>query len=98
MPFVDQDQVRSLEGGDRDGLVAHVVGQLVDVKNLDPSSLEEVASVLGEDAGGDPRDLEFVEVLARESFVGGEEEDSVKVVRSARVCEPALRTGGCGRA
>ena len=79
VPFVDQNQVRSLDGGDRDRLVAHVVGELVDVENLDPSSLEEVASVLGEHAGGDPGDLELFEVLARESFVGGEEEDAVEV-------------------
>ncbi len=106
--FVDQDQVVVLEGVDGDGLVAHVLTQLMDVDDLDGLPREEAASVLVEDLGLDARSLQLFEVLPAEVLVRGDEDDAVQISTPTVLLEVVLilknvgvhekRLAGAGRA
>ena len=69
MPFVHQHKVIPLERFDGDGLVTHLVLELVNVENLDGVPGKQSATVLVEQLGFDSCRLKLAQVLlARPSF------------------------------
>ena len=81
--FVDQHQIVALEGIDGDGLVAHLVLELVDVEDLDRLPGEQSASVLVEQLRRDARRLELAQVLLAQPLVGREQDDAVQLAPPA---------------
>ncbi len=77
--FVHQHQVVAFKGLDRHRLLAHLIAQLVDVDDFDGAArrgLRFVEMLRKTKA----RQMQLVQVLARQAFVGREQDDLVGVV------------------
>jgi len=61
--FVDEHQVVALEGVHGDRLLLALLGQLVDVDDLDGASGEQARRVLVEEVGLHPRQRELAQML-----------------------------------
>ena len=83
MPLVDQHEVVPLERLHGDRPVSHLVPELRDLQDLDRLAGEESPALLAEDLRLDPRRLELAQVLAREPFVRGQQDDAVEVAGAA---------------
>ncbi len=90
VPLVHQHQIVALEGVDGDGLVAHLVLELMDVEDLDRLPGEQPAPVLVEQLRVDAGRLELAQVLLGEPFVGREQDDPVQLARSAVLLQVEL--------
>ena len=84
MPFIDQHQIVAFKGFHRDRLVAHLVAQLVDVDDLNKAYgfvlIKELRTTKA-------RQLQFLQMLARQAFIGREQNDLVRVSVLATVLE-----------
>src|SRR5659263_25759 len=91
VPFVDQQQVVATKGINRDGLLAHLVTQLVDVDDLHLATLVESPTVLVEDLCRYPGCAELIKVLHGQCFVGCQQQDVADVRATAVVLQvPAV--------
>lgn len=59
MPLIDQHQVVAFESLDGDGLLAHLILELVDIKDFDRATSEQTTPVFVEQLRDDARSLEF---------------------------------------
>ena len=87
MPFIDQHQIVAFKGFHRDRLVAHLVAQLVDVDDLDRAFENAAAIFVEQPVETKPRQLQFLQMLARQAFIGREQNDLVRVGVLAAVLE-----------
>ena len=90
MAFVYQHQIAGLESIHSDRLVAHVVGQLVDVDNLHRLAGKQTASVLVEQLGLDASRCELNQVLIAQTLVGGQQQNSVQLAAASHLGQVVL--------
>jgi hypothetical protein len=83
VPFVHQHEVVPLEGVDGDGLLAHLVAQARHLEDLHRLPTEQSAAILVEDLRSDASGFELAQVLLRQPFVGGQQQDAVQLARTA---------------
>ena len=94
--FVHQHEIVLLEGVHRDGLVAHLFAELVDVDDLYGLIAEQSVAgrALREQLGPQARFLELGGVLQRQPLVGREKYDPVEVVGLGHACSGNGGTAG----
>ena len=90
MALIHQHEVVALEGIDGDGLVAHLVLELVNVEDLDRCPAKSSATVLIEELGLNARRLELARVLLAKPFVWREQDDPVQLAPPAVLVQVEL--------
>ncbi|MBT9136909.1 MAG: hypothetical protein DDT34_01995 [Firmicutes bacterium] len=80
MAFIHQHQIAFLEGFDGDGLLAHLVGKLVDVDDFYGLAGEQTPRILVEQLRFDACGMEFLKVLVAQAFVGRQQQNAVELI------------------
>ena len=90
MPLIDQHEIISLEGVDGDGLVAHLVIELVDIEDFNPLAGEKPAAVLLEQFGGQAGGFKLAQMLAAQALIRGQQEDAIELAPPSVLFEAEL--------